>query len=147
MPAILQLLLRLLGGIGGGALASRAIPSLVSKVAPRLAAQGARSIGFGPVKGTLGGIGKGVSGFGGFIAGDVIAGVGLDAALPGIEPPPEPGIEAIAPAQQQNSQFGREQALDLQRLFSEAELTQVLASLGIDPDLVLSQAQSFRGIV
>ena len=146
MPAILQLLLRLLGGVGGGVLASKALPGLISKIAPRLAAQGGRSIGFGPVKGTLGKLGKGVAGFGGFIAGDVATGVALD-SLPGIEPPPEPGIEAIAIAQQQNRQFGRDQALDLQRLFSEAEIANVLASLGIDPDEILSQAQPFRGIV
>ncbi len=148
MPPILQIILRLLGGFGGGALASRQLPALASRLAPKLAPRiGGQAIGLGKFKTSLGSIGKGAAGIGGFLGGDIATGLALEGTGLGGEAPPEDSIEDIFSSLQQNQQHGADEAQAMQRLFSESEITNALAALGLDPDEVLSMAQPHRGIV
>ncbi len=137
MPPILALLLRLIAGVGGGAAATKFGPQLLKRVRPSLFAQGATKVG--PT--TLGGIGRTAAGFGGFVGGDVAAGLAIDQGVSGPPAASELGTEDIFRSLQSGQGFNSEQGRNVQRLFEETEIINVLASLGIDPNDFLSAAQ------
>ncbi len=154
MP-ILAFLLSMLttpaGAAGGRFLGSQAIKRLL----PSLFAQAGKKVGVGalktglgsvgPFSTTLGGIGSKAAatagGAAGLIAPFALLGGEDDQGVSGPPAASEVGTEDIFRSLQSGQGFNSEQGRNVQRLFEETEIINVLASLGIDPNDFLSAAQ------
>ncbi len=139
MPVFLQMILRLVAGLGGSALAGRAVgkaaPAIGRMVGPRIAGlAGKKAIPEFAIGGRkffpggalpLGTLGTGAASLGGFLGGDLAAGT----LLGGDDGRDIGGVEQ-AMGQPPIARIRQQQTMG--RLQQEAELSQLLESLGID---------------
>lgn len=150
MPVILQILMSLLGfgagglaGMGAKRFLAPAAGKAISKVLPGLAGKSLGKLG------TVGKLGTGAAGLGGFIGGAGAFDVVTQAAMGNIagEPPLDDSVDDVLARIGQGQPFAADQSRGLQRAFDESEIRNVLESLGVDFEEFSQLAGARRGLI
>jgi hypothetical protein len=150
MPVILQMILSLLAGTMASAGAKRFLAPAAGKAIGRLIpGLAGRKVGLGKMSTTLGKVGTGTAGLGGFFGGmmgfDAATGAALHTTAG--EPPQDDTMDTVLAGMNQGMPFQTDQTAGLRRAFDETELINVLEAMGVDINEFRELAVPTRGLI